>query len=267
MLAIAQRGALMKRPLIQNNDKDIAKVLTLLKHSDSVELKLTVPESDQRSALMALDLDILGAEFRQVVFFDTPDLKLNRSGLMMRARRIRGGGDSTVKVRPVQPAELSRTLRKPDRFTVEVDAMPGAFVCSGSLKAMVDNSDVKRVLMGKRPIRDLFTAEQRDLYQGHAPKGLTLGRLTPFGPINAAKLKFSPKAFSRSLVVEVWFYPDGSRMLELSTKCAPDEAFHAAAEMRAYLKGRGINMTGTQDTKTRKALHYFSHLHNGKRPA
>jgi hypothetical protein len=217
--------------------------------------------------MMALDLDVLDAEFRQVVFFDTPDLKLNSRGLMMRARRIRGGGDSTVKVRPVQPAELSMALRKSDRFIVEVDAMPGAFVCSGSLKAVVDNSDVKRALMGKRPIRDLFSAEQRDLYQKHAPKGLTLDRLTPFGPINTAKLKLSPKAYSRSLVVEVWFYPDGSRILELSTKCTPDEAFHAAAETRAYLKERGITLKGTQDTKTRKALHYFSHLHNGKRAA
>ena len=62
----------MKRPLIQNNDEDIVKILALLKQSDSVELKLIVPESEHRSAMMALDLDVLDAEFRQVCFLILP---------------------------------------------------------------------------------------------------------------------------------------------------------------------------------------------------
>ena len=254
----------MKTPLTQTTDGEIAKVLALLKQCDSVELKLTVPESDHRSAIMALGMDVLDAEFRQVVFFDTPDLKVNRVGLVVRARRMRGGGDSVIKLRPVAPADLSTKMRRSAGFTVEVDAMPGTFVCSGSLKAKVDNSDVNRVLVGKRAVRQLFSSEQRAFYTKHAPKGLDLDRLTPFGPINVAKLKFIPRSFTRPLAVEVWFYPDGSRMLELSTKCAPNEAFQAAVETRAFLKHRAISLTGTQETKTRKALQYFSHLHRGK---
>jgi hypothetical protein len=253
----------MKSSMTQANDAQIAEVLTLLKDSDSVELKLTVQDSDHRSSIVALDMDVLDAEFRQVVFFDTPDLKLNRNGLVVRARRIRKCGDSVVKLRPVIPAELPRKLRRSGGFNVEVDAAPGAFVCSGSLRAKVDNSDVRLVLMGKQPIQKLFSQEQRAFYGQHAPKGLTLNRLTPFGPINVAKLKFAPRGFHRFLVAEVWFYPDASRLLELSTKCAPDEAFQVAAETRAFLKQRGIKITGNQDTKTRKALQYFSHLHNG----
>ncbi len=90
----------MKRRMAQLTDDDIARALAVLKDCDSVELKLTVQESDHRSAIMALGMDVLDAEFRQVVFFDTPDLKLNRSGLIVRARRIRGGGDTVVKLRP-----------------------------------------------------------------------------------------------------------------------------------------------------------------------
>ena len=48
--------------------------------------------------------------------------------------------------------------------------MPGAFVCSGSLKGKVDNTDVKEVMQGKRPIRKLFSPEQRFLYAEYAPK-------------------------------------------------------------------------------------------------
>jgi hypothetical protein len=60
------------------------------------------------------------------------------------------------------------------------------------------------------------------------------------------------------LVAELWMYPDGSRILELSTKCRPEEAFQVAAEMRAYLSGRGVNLLGEQQTKTRTALEYFA---------
>jgi hypothetical protein len=41
--------------------------------------------------------------------------------------------------------------------------------------------------------------------------------------------------YGRKLVAELWLYPDGSRILELSTKCAPSKAFDVAAETRAYL--------------------------------
>ena len=43
----------------------------------------------------------------------------------------------------------------------------------------------------------------------------------------------------RKLVAEVWLYPDNTRILELSTKCAPDEAFDVAARARVFLSERG----------------------------
>ena len=57
---------------------------------------------------------------------------------------------------------------------------------------------------------------------------------------------------------EAWFYPDGSRILELSTKCEPSEAFQVAAETRAFLSSRGIDLESEQQTKTRTALEFFS---------
>jgi len=60
------------------------------------------------------------------------------------------------------------------------------------------------------------------------------------------------------MVVELWLYPDGVRILELSTKAAPSEAFQVAAETRAYLSDCAIEQAAGQQTKTRKALAYFS---------
>ena len=52
--------------------------------------------------------------------------------------------------------------------------------------------------------------------------------------------------------------PDNSMIIELSTKCAPSEAFQVAAETRAFLTERGVDLTGEQETKTKKALEFFA---------
>jgi hypothetical protein len=78
------------------------------------------------------------------------------------------------------------------------------------------------------------------------------------GPVTVLKLKYEPEGYGRKLVAELWLYPDGSRILELSTKCKPAEAFDVAARTRVYLSERGVNLSGEQQTKTRTALEYFS---------
>ena len=72
------------------------------------------------------------------------------------------------------------------------------------------------------------------------------------------KLRFTPPEFQHRLVAEVWHYPDGSRVLELSTKTTPDDAFPLAARLRAFLGDHGVELTGSQQTKTRKALEFFA---------
>ena len=119
------------------SDAQLADLLAMLPDADSVELKVTVPEEGQRSSVTALGMDPLEAQIRQVFFFDTPDLELSAHGVVVRARRIQGkGDDSVVKLRPVVPDQLPAKLRKLPNFGVEVDAMPGGFVCSASFKAV-----------------------------------------------------------------------------------------------------------------------------------
>jgi hypothetical protein len=239
--------------------EQLAEVLRLIRGADSVELKLSVPDADRRSAVAALDMDPLDAQIRQVVFFDTPDLALNTHGVVVRARRIQGKpGDAVVKLRPLVPDEIPADVRKAPGFGVEVDAMPGGFVCSGAMKAEVDNVAVKEVLTGARPIRKLFSKAQRAMYEAYAPDGVQLGNLAVLGPINVLKLKFAPAEFGRRLVAELWNYPDGSRILELSTKCATTEAFEVAAQTRAFLGGHGIDLMAEQQTKTKNALEFFA---------
>ena len=240
-------------------NEQLVEILALTKDADSVELKLTVPADSQRLALKALEIDPLEAQIRQVFFFDTPELALNASGVVVRARRVQGkGDDSVVKLRPVVPHELPPELRASPSFGVEVDAMPGGFVCSGSMKGALAAPRVKEAVTGDRPFRKLFSKEQRAFYAEHAPEGLALDDLSILGPIFVLKVKFAPPELGRKVVAEVWLYPDDSRLLELSTKCLPAEAFQVSAETRAFLHERGIDMTGEQETKTRKALEFYA---------
>ena len=92
----------------------------------------------------------------------------------------------------------------------------------------------------------------------HAGEDIELEDLRVLGPILVLKLKFEPEGLGRELVVELWTYPDNSRVLELSTKCAPGEAFQVAAETRVFLTSHGVDLAGDQQTKTLKALKFFS---------
>jgi hypothetical protein len=243
----------------QLSDEEFARLVALTKDADSVELKLTVPEHEQRSAAAALDMDPLEGQIRQVFFFDTPDLTLDKHGMVVRARRVqKKGDDSVVKLRPVIPSELPHRVRRSPSFGVEVDAMPGGYVCSGSLKQALDPTAVKAVVSGEKTARKLFSKEQRAFFAEHAPEGIELDDLAILGPIFVLKLKFSPEGFARRMVAEMWLYPDGSRILELSTKCPPGEAFQVAAEARAFLTDRGVSFGSEQQTKTRTALRYFA---------
>ena len=246
-------------PKTRLTDEELQDVLRLASGSDSVELKLTVPDAHHRSTILALGMDPLESQIRVVVFFDTPDLALNRQGVVVRARRVQGrGDDSVVKLRPVRPDELGRQLRRAPEMVVELDAMPGGYVCSATMKNRLGTTDVQRVLQGERPIRKLFSKPQRAFFAAHAPDGLELDDLSVLGPIFVVKLRFVPDDFARKLVAEAWLYPDGSRILELSTKCPPSEMFQVATEARAFLARRGVDIAGGQHTKTKTALEYFS---------
>jgi hypothetical protein len=240
-------------------DDQLAEMLSLMKGAGSVELKVTIPESSQRSTVQALGMDPLGAQVRLVSFYDTPDLALESAGVVVRSRRVAGkGDDSVVKLRPVVPSELPRKVRESEWCMVEVDAMPGGFVCSASMKGVPD-TPVNDVALGSAPLRKLYSKEQRAFFAEHAPDGIAFEDLTLLGPIFVLKLKATPQGYARKMVVELWLYPDGARILELSTKCAPDEAFQVAAEARAFLAERDIAIDGgAQTTKTRKALEFFS---------
>ncbi|MFD6176140.1 MULTISPECIES: hypothetical protein [unclassified Isoptericola] len=247
----------------------LADILALMPDVDAVELKLTVPGADHRRVLDRLGIDALDATIRQVAFVDTPGLDLSAAGLVVRARRTqRKDGDVTVKLRPMLPAEVPERVRRADGFKVEVDASPAGFTCSCSLTRRVPDRDVRALLGDVGRLPDTLDPEQRALLTDRLPPGTGLGDLRVLGPLTLLKARFAPANLPRRMVAELWFLPDGDRILELSTKAAPGAAFQAAAETKVFLAGRGVDLGAPQETKTRAALAAFAaRSDEARRPA
>jgi len=232
--------------------------MKILKDVGSVEIKLVAPMHIHRATISKLGVDPIETEVRQVYFFDTPNLDLNKAGVVVRARRMQGGaGDTVVKLRPVDPAAIDRELRRSASFKTEIDVVPGGFVCSGSFKGNCTAQEAKDAVGGKMPLDSLFSKEQRAFYKAHAPKGIALRSLETYGPTFVLKARKWIKQLDRRLVVEMWLFPDGSRNLEISMKCEPSKAFQVAQEAKEYFKAIGIELSANQQTKTRAAMQFF----------
>jgi hypothetical protein len=234
---------------------------------DSVELKMSVPD-EQRMALADIGIDPLGAQIRQVYFFDTPGLDLFKAGVVLRARRNQGDDDDTVvKLRPVEPDQLPKRVRASSNFKLEMDVTRAGYVISGSMKGDRKAGTVLQALAGERVLEKLFTKEQRAFFDEFGKDCPRWPDLTALGPVNVIKLKFAVPGLSEDMTIEQWQYPGQSPSVELSTKSAPRDAVQLAAQARKYLREHGLTSTGQQEPKTRKALEFLAARMASKQPA
>ncbi len=240
----------------------LAALLAVLPDVDAVELKVTVPEPDRGRVLASLGVDPLASRVRQVAFVDTADLRLSGAGVVVRARRTqRRPGDASVKLRPMLPADLEPGLRQAAGFKAEIDASPQGYTCSCSLTGKVADRKVKALYGGERPLSRVLDERQLGLLTGRLPEGVALGDLRVLGPVHLLKSTFTPADYPRPMVAELWFLPDGARLLELSTRTSPSTVFQAAAETKVLLARHGVDLTAPQEAKTQATLGAFAARH------
>lgn len=224
---------------------------TLAGQVDFIELKVVVPEREGRT----LGIDSRPGTARRVYFLDTADLAYYRHGVIIRFRdRHRRADDAVVKLRPVRPGRVPGWLRAADRFRMEIDALPGHAVCSGALKERLGRNEVARALAAGRPLTGLLSARQRRLLAAYGPPGAEPADLAVVGPVDVRCHTVRLRGLDRALTAERWRYPDGSSLLELSTRCPLDDAATVAARVSTALRATGIAPTTVQSTKTDLAL-------------
>ena len=212
-------------------DSELPRLLELIKGADSVELKLSVPDAHA-------PLRDRGARTRPARRPDTPGGLLRHAGPPAQPRRRRGPGPPGPEARRTRSSSCVRSCptscgeqRRSPGFGVEVDAMPGGFVCSASLKATLGRRPVKRSPgSGPRSCSPRSSGPSTP----HAPDGLELDDLSVLGPIIVLKLKFAPKELDGA---------GGRRAVDLPRRIAPARAVdqvHPERGVRRRRRGEGV---------------------------
>lgn len=242
------------------SDTEIDRVCALVREIGRAEVKVIVRESSHDALRSVLDTDPSHARPRRVYYLDTPDLALRRHGVLARVRS--GGtrpGDSVVKLRPLVPGGVPPEVRQSAAFTAEVDLTPGGFVCSGSLKASTGMFDVDRIIARGRGLGALFTRPQLALLAERVPGAISVDGLTAFGPVVMRRVRMRPDGLSRPLDVQQWDYPDGTRLLELSTRSSADDLVDVTTRTARFLEQHGIRRSKPCPTKADQTLEFFAH--------
>ncbi len=230
-----------------------------IKGADKVEIKITVDKKEEMDAYEALDLTRHDAGKRLIYFFDTPDLQLNKAGVVLRARAIDDDDhDSVVKIRPVDPDKVDEKWQEERRFKIEADTVGDQVVVSASLKAKHKQNDIEEVAEGKEPISALFSKKQMQLLSEFYDGPLGPDDLTILGPVKTLRADVERSGLAYELTAEFWRLPDDARLLELSIKCPPEEAVVAREVFSGFLAGHGLDANGAQATKTKLALNILS---------
>lgn len=226
----------------------------------SVEIKITVLATQEGLVHAHVRAEDLEPQHRRVYFFDTRTLELFDGGVVLRARVTRDeDDDSTVKLRPVVPAEIDRRWkRETDGFEIELDVVGDLPVCSAKLGATQDRGEIDRVADRQRPIRKLFSEDQERLIREYKPTGVSWDDIEVLGPVDVRKWDWDPPRYPHAVTIEEWVLPDESDFIELSIKVRPEAAIEAGEEFRELLVDRGLDPAGDQQAKTRWALEFFT---------
>jgi len=121
----------------------------------------------------------------------------------------------------VVPDELPPGVRKSGSLNVEVDVIPGGFVCSAAMKGKATGDQIRDAVQGQGRLRKLFTREQREFYAMRAPAGVDLDSLVTLGPTfnNGVALNCRDRAVVEDALVGA---EDASMTLDEARAPAPE---------------------------------------------
>lgn len=235
------------------------RIAALLSGSDAIEIKATIPQKQIRQFLRRFGLTIDTEQKRYIYFFDTPELELNKVGIIVRARRTVGEEhDCTVKLRPVEPAQVAAKWHDYPGFKIETDASEQSMIRSASFTMPVKKGLIKRVVAGEASIADLFDdAQHRFLYK-MARKKLDLSKVTVLGPLQANRWGIEDGGCPWPMTIELWKRRDGARLMECSIKAPVKQAAFAIGGYMAFLAEVGAERDNEQQAKTCWAIEYYS---------
>jgi hypothetical protein len=221
-------------------------------HADSVELKtlLAPPAGAAAEALTGRRAPTWSV--RQTYLLDTAALDLLRAGVEVRLRRrARGRFDLAVSARHPGTA---RDLFVPRGARVEYDVVPEGVWQDVEVRRDIDSATAAAVIAGSTKSRDLLSATQCSWACNGGSEVVDDARLSELaihGPLVVRRVKVAATELGlRRADLEHFRFPSGRELLELSTRCEPQEVTGVAAAFEQLLDERDVTVAAAYCTKT-----------------
>jgi hypothetical protein len=230
----------------------LARLVSHVAHVGSVELKALLLPPAGRAAEALTGRRAPTWSVRQVYLLDTPDLDLVRGGVEIRLRRrSRGRFDLAVSAR----CDGTTCGRTPPRgVRVEIDVVPGAIWQDLEVRCDVTSGAAAEVIAGMVKPADALSATQR-AWACHSGADVVdeslLGDLQVHGPLVVRRVKVAAADLGLPRAdLEHFRFPSGGELVELSTRCSPQEVAATATAFDRLLDGRDVVVAPGYRTKT-----------------
>ncbi|MGH8512224.1 MAG: hypothetical protein ACREU9_06500 [Gammaproteobacteria bacterium] len=251
--------------MIARNKTSIAGHIQPMARIENVEIKITVRPDQERQAVASLKLDQEPREERRIYFFDNAKLRLFNGGVILRARVVKDDeDDSTVKIRPVDPKDISAAWCKKKGFKLETDSVGERIIHSASFTVPQKREEIDQVTQGRRPISKLFSNDQERYLLEYTSIGVELDSLRVLGPIEVLRWKIRRKGLEHEICAEQWRLPNGTDLLELSVKTESPQWTVTKQAFQNYFSSRELDPKGSPQTKTRMALEFLAGIRLGE---
>jgi hypothetical protein len=218
------------------------------------EVKLLLSPQHVQSAITALK----GRQetHDRVYFYDTPALDLLSKGLILRFRD-RADADLTVKLRP-PPGDKSFNSSgvRDDGYKCEVDLNDGIENESFSLANKYISAKVP--VTGEELFQQLSEGQKKLLRDSKVQ--IDWKRVKRIAEIQSTNWTSRANPPLGKLSVELWEWA-GGRLLEVSTKVAPDAGQATFVELRDLANKKGLALETSQRSKTAIALGQITAAH------
>ena len=217
------------------------------------EVKVLLSSTQMQAASPALQAR--GETHGRIYFYDTPGLDLLAKGVIL---RLREGAeiDITAKLRPHSVQRSLDPSGGRERYKCEVDLINGVENPSYSLQKK--HVAARAPEMGEE-LFQLLSDGQRKLLE-YSRVQIDWKRVKRIAEIQSKSWTTRAKPPLGKLSLEFWEWPNG-RILEVSTKVAPDSGQVAYVELLDLASKKGLVLSTDQRSKTAIALEQITAAH------
>lgn len=231
--------------------------------SDQTEVHLLVCPENINEALKKFQISSSPAEHFDTYYFDTKDLILHNENITFRIQdKLKKKNDFTVKIRPMNTADVSSDWFSIEGFKCEWDQYDNYSKGSCSLKSKMDVKDLKNILSHKKTIYEFLTEDQRrflETYSAFKP----IDGLEIFGNVPVDRwILPSTKSSVPEITLEYWKVSSDFFILELSGRSDPRQSDVFLRTLKNKAKNANVPVCKIQKDKTDLVLEYFVKLKN-----